>query len=29
MHVHPVKIEKIDSKHWQVVFEDPNVTSSP
>lgn len=28
MHVHPVKIEKIDSKHWQVVFEDPDVTSS-
>ena len=24
MHVHPVKIEKIDSNHWQVVFEDPS-----
>jgi hypothetical protein len=24
MHVHPVKIEKIDSNHWQVVLEDPN-----
>ncbi|MEK6282277.1 MAG: hypothetical protein AABN95_18120 [Acidobacteriota bacterium] len=23
MHVHPVKIEKIDSNHWHVVFEDP------
>lgn len=29
MHVHPVKVEKIDSRHWQVIFEDPNVTSSP
>jgi len=23
MNVHPVRIEKIDSKHWQVVFESP------
>lgn len=23
MHVHPVTIQKIDSNHWQVVFEDP------
>lgn len=22
-HVHPVKIEKIDDRHWQVVFEKP------
>jgi len=23
MNVHPVRIEKIDSTHWQVVFESP------
>jgi hypothetical protein len=23
MHVHPVNIQKIDSTHWQVIFEDP------
>ncbi|MGH9873889.1 MAG: hypothetical protein ACRD9S_15670 [Pyrinomonadaceae bacterium] len=23
MNVHPVRIEKIDANHWQVVFEDP------
>ena len=22
-HVHPVKIEKIDDRHWQVLFEKP------
>ena len=22
-HVHPIKIEKIDERHWQVLFEDP------
>lgn len=23
MHVHPIKIEKLDDRHWQVVFEAP------
>jgi hypothetical protein len=22
-HVHPIKIEKLDDKHWQVIFEAP------
>lgn len=24
LNVHPIKIEKLDSNHWQVVFEAPN-----
>lgn len=25
LNVHPIKVEKLDSNHWQVVFEAPNV----